>query len=48
MIQPYETNLGALTTDTAGKLDVLGEDSRALSVDGAEVGVLEETDKVGL
>ena len=38
--------LGALTTDTAGELDVLGHDGHALGVDGAEVGVLEEADEV--
>ena len=38
---------GALTTDSAGKLHVLGHDGDSLGVDGAEVGVLEETDHVG-
>ena len=41
-------NLRALATDAAGELDVLGHDGNALGVDGAEVGVLEETDEVGL
>ena len=40
--------LGALTTDAAGQLDVLGHDGHALGVDGAQVGVLEEADEVGL
>ena len=40
--------LGTLTTDTAGKLDVLGHDGDTLGVDGAQVGVLEQTDEVGL
>ena len=40
--------LRALTTDAAGELDVLGHDGHALGVDGAEVGVLEETDEVRL
>ena len=40
--------LGALTTDAAGELDVLGHDGHALGVDGAEVGVLEEADEVSL
>ena len=40
--------LGTLATDTAGKLDVLGHDGHALGVDGAQVGVLEQTDQVGL
>jgi len=40
--------LGTFTTDAAGQLDVLGHDGDALGVDGAEVGVLEESDEVGL
>ena len=40
--------LGTLATDAAGELDVLGHDGDTLGVDGAEVGVLEETDEVGL
>ena len=39
---------GALATDAAGELHVLGHDGDALGVDGAEVGVLEEADHVGL
>jgi hypothetical protein len=42
------TALRALTTDAAGELDVLGHDGDTLGVDGAEVGVLEETDEVRL
>ena len=38
---------GALTADSAGELHVLGHDGNSLGVDGAEVGVLEETDHVG-
>ena len=34
-------DLGPLSTDTSGKLDVLGHDGDALGVDGAQVGVLE-------
>ena len=41
-------NLGALATDAAGQLDVLGHDGHALGVDGGQVGVLEETHQVGL
>ena len=41
-------NLGALSADAAGELDVLGHDGDALGVDGAQVGVLEESDEVGL
>jgi hypothetical protein len=40
--------LGALSTDAAGELDVLGHDGDALGVDGAQVGVLEEANEVGL
>ena len=40
--------LGALATDAAGQLDVLGHDGDALGVDGAQVGVLEEANQVGL
>ena len=39
---------GALTTDSAGELDVLWHDGDSLGVDGAEVGVLEEANEVGL
>ena len=37
-----------LTSARHGCGDVLGEDGDALGVDGVEVGVLEETNKVGL
>ena len=40
--------LGTLTTDAAGKLDVLGHDGDTLGVDGAQVGVLKETNEVSL
>lgn len=40
--------LSTLATDAAGQLDVLGHDGHTLGVDGAEVGVLEETDEVRL
>ena len=39
---------GALTTDSAGELHILGHDGDSLGVDGAEVGVLEEADHVSL
>jgi hypothetical protein len=41
-------DLGTLPTDTAGKLDVLWHDGDTLGVDRAQVGVLKETDQVGL
>ena len=40
--------LSTFSADTTGQLDVLGHDGHSLGVDGAQVGVLEETDKVGL
>ena len=40
--------LGTLTTDAPGQLDVLGHDGDTLGVDGAQVGVLKETDEVSL
>ena len=43
-----DCNLSTLTTDTAGKLNVLGHDGDTLGVDGAQVGVLEQTNQVGL
>ena len=39
---------GALATDAAGELQVLGHDGHALGVDRAQVGVLEEADQVRL
>jgi histone H3 len=43
-----EKNLRALATETAGQLDILGLDGDTLGVDGAQVGVLEQGDEVGL
>lgn len=43
-----KNKLRALATETAGQLDVLGLDGDTLGVDGAQVGVLEERDEVGL
>ena len=40
--------LGTFTTDAAGQLDVLRHDGDTLGVDGAQVGVLEETNQVSL
>ena len=47
-VQQWIYCLHALTTDATGKLDVLGHDGDALGMDGAKVGVLKETDEVGL
>ena len=41
------SDLSTLTTDTAGKLDVLWHDGDTLGVDSAQVGVLENTNEVG-
>ena len=41
-------SLSTLTADTAGKLDILGHDGNTLGVDGAQVGVLEQTNEVSL
>lgn len=41
-------SLGPLSPDTPRKLDVLGHDGNPLGVDGAQVGVFEETDEVSL
>ena len=40
--------LSSLSTDPPGQLDVPGHDGDPLGVDGAQVGVLEEADQVGL
>ena len=40
--------LGPLAADPPGELDVLGHDGDPLGVDGAQVGVLKQTNKVGL
>ena len=37
----------SLASDPSCELEVLGHDGDSLGVDGAEVGVLEESDKVG-
>jgi len=43
-----ELGLSPLSTDPPGELDVLGHDGDTLGVDGAQVGVLEQPDQVGL
>ena len=40
--------LRSLATNTSRQLDVLGHDGDALGVNGAQVGVLEQADQVGL
>ena len=39
-------HLCSLSADSAGQLDVLGHDGDALGVDGAQVGVFKQTNKV--
>ena len=39
-------SLGTFSTDSSGQLDVLWHDGDSLGVDGAQVGVFEETDQV--
>ena len=39
---------GSLTSDSSGELHILWHDGNSLGVDGAEVGVLEESNHVGL
>ena len=41
-------DLSSLSTDAAGKLDILGHDGDSLGVDGTQVGVFKETNKVSL
>jgi len=41
-------HLGPLATDASGQLDVLGHNGDALGVNGAQIGVLEQTDQVRL
>jgi hypothetical protein len=40
--------LSPFSADAASELDVLGHDGHALGVDGAQVGVLEQTDQISL
>ena len=40
--------LGPFSSDPPGELDVLWHDGYPLSMDGAQVGILEEPDEVGL
>ena len=40
--------LRSLSSDSAGKLDILGHDGHSLGVDGAKIGVLEESNQVSL
>jgi hypothetical protein len=44
----HSQNLRSLSADTTSQLDVLGHDRHSLGVDGAKIGVLEQTDQVSL
>jgi len=44
----FDGRLSTLATDSACQLDVLGHDGHTLSVDGAQIGVFEQADEVGL
>ncbi len=43
-----KANLSPLASDSSSELDVLSHDGNTLSVDGCEVGVLEQTNQVSL
>ena len=40
-------SLGTFPTDSPGKLDILGHDGDTLGMDGTQVSVLKESNKVG-
>jgi len=44
----YHRSLQFFAADAAGQLDVLGHDGNALGMEGAQVGILIEANKVGL
>ena len=48
LLKPHWSFLCTLATDPPGQLDVLGHDGDTLGVDGAQVGVLEQPNQVGL
>ena len=43
-----ERDLSPLATDAPGQLDILGHDGDTLGVDGSKIGILEESNEVGL
>jgi len=43
-----QEHLSSLSSDSPGQLDVLWHDGDTLGVDGTQVGVLEQTNQVGL
>jgi len=46
-IHTSKTHLSAFATDAACQLDVFWHDGDTFGVDGAQVGVLEQADKIG-
>ena len=46
-MKKWSVHLSPLATDSSGQLDVLGHDGDPLGVDGAEVGVFEQSNQVG-
>ena len=47
-LEAIALHLCTLSSDSAGQLNVLGHDGDALGVDGAQVGVFKQTNKVSL
>lgn len=47
-LESSERDLGPLSTDPTGELDVLGHDGHSLGMDGAQVGIFKESNQVGL
>ena len=48
MNEPDAEDLGPLSSDSPGELDVLWHDGHTLGVDGAQVGVLKQSNQVCL
>ena len=48
VLSGMKSSLRSLSADSAGQLNVLGHDGDALGVDGAQVGVFKQTNKVSL
>ena len=48
LLRDESASLSSLATDATSELDVLGHDGHSLGVDGAQVGIFEKTDQVGL
>jgi hypothetical protein len=47
-VQDHDGSLGSLSSDPSCQLDILWHDGHTLGVDGAQVGVLEQANQVGL